>query len=258
MAEIETLRQNIAQMNVISPVGAEVMDDVRGRHGTEEVVRSDENSKLTDATEELGMSVAHLRDKKSLGDRSVRQGQGTNFEAVARLAEYFDKLPNMPKEAQLAALVETLKQFQELLEGGGGSGAKPTKEDILAALQNFDGDVTHQFAALEIARDYFEASGAGAEFHALLNEVSAEYEKGPLAQDVRAGFAVAEIAHRAAATLETDPALVREAYRDMLRQEPNMGRLFDQLVKFDLKKSFDEIIETFMLAAGRELSSLGT
>src|SRR4029079_8068001 len=110
VAEIETLRQNIAQLNVISPVGTEVMEQVRGRHDNETVMPSDESSKLADATEELGMSGAHRHDKKSLGDREVRQGRGTNLEAVTRLGEYYDKLPNMPQEAQLKALVETLKQ----------------------------------------------------------------------------------------------------------------------------------------------------
>jgi type III secretion system YopN/LcrE/InvE/MxiC family regulator len=258
MAEIETLRQSIAQMNVISPVGAEVMDAVRGRHGTETVMRSDEASKLSEASEELGMSVAHRVDKKSLGDRAVRQGQGTSFEAVARLSEYLNKLPNMPREVQLKALVESLRQFQNILEGrAGGGGAMPTKEDILAALQRFDGDVTHQFAALDIARQYFEAAGASAEFHALLSEAMAEFERADIARDVRAGFAAAEVAARAAATLETNPASVREAYREMLRENQNMGQLFDRLSKFDMKKNFNEIVQTFLTAAGRDLSSTG-
>jgi type III secretion system YopN/LcrE/InvE/MxiC family regulator len=258
MPEIETLRQSIAQMNVISPVGAEIMDQVRGQHDNETVMRSDESSKLTEASEELGMSVAHRADKKTLGDRQVRQGQGTNFEAVTRLSEYLNNLPNMPREAELKSLVDKLKQFEDLLErGGDGTGAMPTKEDILALLQEFDGDVTHQFAALEIAREYFETEGASPEFHALLDEARAEFEREDVARDVRAGFAIAQIAARAAETLETDPASVRETYREMLRQNQNMGQLFDSLSKYDLQKNFEEVIDMFMMAAGRDLSSTG-
>jgi len=223
MVEPETLRQNIAQLNVISPIGAEVMDQVRGMHDGESVMRSDESSKLQEASEELGMSVAHRPDKKSLGDRSVRQGRGTNFEAVSRLSEYLDKLPNMPREAELKALVDLLEQYRENMEGRGG-GSRPTKEDILAALQQFDGDVTHQFAALDIVREYFESAGAGEEFHALLAEVAQEFERTDVARDVRAGFAIAEIAARAAETLETDPASVREAYCEMLRGSRSSGQ----------------------------------
>jgi len=254
MPEIETLRQNIAQLNVISPIGAEVMDQVRGMHDGESVMRSDESSKLQEASEELGMSVAHRADKKSLGDRSVRQGRGTNFEAVSRLSEYLDKLPNMPREAELKALVDLLEQYRDNMEGRGG-GSRPTKEDILAALQQFDGDVTHQFAALDIVREYFES--AGEEFHTLLSEVAQEFERTDVARDVRAGFAIAEIAARAAETLETDPASVREAYREMLRGSQNMGQLFDQLVKLDGQKNLDELIDLFMTTAGRDLSSTG-
>ncbi len=78
-----------------------------------------------------------------------------------------------------------------------------------------------------------------------------------MARDVRAGFAAAEVASRAAATLETDPATVRDAYRAMLREPMHMGQLFDALGRFAVLKSFNEAIETFMTAAGRDLSSTG-
>jgi type III secretion system YopN/LcrE/InvE/MxiC family regulator len=256
VSNIETIRQNIATFNVTSPVGAEVMEQLRGRRGSEGVIASDANSKLTEASEELGMSVAHRADKRSLAQREVRQGQSANIEALARIADYYDKLPDMPREAQLKSLLDKLTSFQQLLSGGGGSGA-PTKEDVLAALQQFDGDVTHQFAGLQMAREHFEATGASAELLALLDEAAAEFEKPGIARDVRAGFASAEVAAKAAATLETDPATVREAYRAMLRESQNMGQLFDALSKFDMLKSFSEAIETFMTAAGRDLASTG-
>lgn len=258
MSNIETTRQQVATFNVISPVGVEVMEAVRGTRNGEAVQTTSEESKLSDASEELGMSVAHKADKKELGHREVRQGQSTNIEALARIADYYDKLPNMPKEAQLKALVDQLASFQDLLEGkGGGGGSTPTKEDVLAALQQFDGDVTHQFAALEIAREHFEAAGASSELLALLDEARAEFEKTDTARDVRAGFAAAEVASEKAATLETDPAKVRDAYRAMLRESQNMGQLFDALSKFDMLKEFNEVVDTFMTAAGRDLASTG-
>src|SRR5262249_5189616 len=95
------------------------------------------------------------------------------------------------------------------------------------------------------------------EFHALLDQARAEFEREDIARDVRAGFAIAQIAARAGETLETDPAAVGETYREMLRQGQNMGQLFDQLSKFHLQKNFEEIIDIFMTAAGRDLSSTG-
>jgi type III secretion system YopN/LcrE/InvE/MxiC family regulator len=250
----EVVRQNIAAFNVISPVGAEVMQEARGAYRGEEVVASSESSKLADAAEELGMSVAHRADKRTLAQREVRQGSGANLEALARIADYYDKLPDMPREVQLKALVDQLESFQQLMEKAGSGGGGPTKEDILAALRDFDGDVTHQYAALDLARDYFAAAGAPSEFQLLLDEARGEFEKTDIARDVRAGFAAAEVAAKAAATLETDPATVRDTYRAMLRETMNMGQLFDSLGKFDVMKSFTETVATFMEAAGRDLS----
>jgi type III secretion system YopN/LcrE/InvE/MxiC family regulator len=255
---IETLRQNIAALNVTSPIGAEIAKDIRGDYRGEGVKTSSEASKLQDAAEELGMSVAHRADKRTLDRREVRQGQGASLEALARIADYYDKLPNMPREAELRTLVETLQSFQEIVEnsGGGGQGGV-TKDDILAALQRFDPDVTHQYAALDIAREFFTAAGAGDDFHTILDEAYAEFGKGDLAREVKAGFAAAEPASKAAATLETDPAAVREAYRALLRESRNMGQLFEAFRGFDVMKNFGAVIETFMAAAGRDLASTG-
>lgn len=254
-APTEVVRQNIAAFNVISPVGAEVMQEARGSYRGQVVAASSESSKLADAAEELGMSVAHRADKRTLGQRTLRQGAGTSFQALSRIADYYDKLPDMPREAQLKALVDQLEHFAELLHSGTGN---PSKDDILAALRQFDGDVTHQYAALDVARDYFAAEGASSEFQLLLDQARGEFEKTDIARDVRAGFASAEVAARTAATLETDPATVRDTYRAMLRESPNLGQLFDQLGKFQLDDKFEVTVATFMEAAGRDLAGLGS
>jgi type III secretion system YopN/LcrE/InvE/MxiC family regulator len=256
---IETTRQNVAALSATSPVGAEVMRAVQGNYRGEVVETSSEASKLEDAKEEIGMSVAHRADKKTLGQRQVRQGQGANLEAIARIADYYDKLPDMPRESELQGLVEDLTRMQEFLQGGGGGGGggSATAEDVLRLLQRFDPDSTHQFAALEIARDFFAASGADEAFQALLDQAHAAYGRGDLGRDVRAGFAAAEVAARASATMETDPALFRDAYRQMARETPDMGRLFDAFRAFDPLKNFDEIVASFMEAAGRDLAATG-
>ncbi|WP_062012835.1 HrpJ domain-containing protein [Aureimonas sp. AU4] len=255
---IETTRQNVAALSATSPVGAEVMRAVQGNYRGETVETSSEASKLEDAKEEIGMAVAHRADKKTLGQRQVRQGQGANLQAIARIADYYDKLPDMPRESELQGLVEDLTRMQELLQGGGGGGGgSATAEDVLRLLQRFDPDSTHQFAALEIARDFFAASGGDEAFQALLDQAHAAYGRGDLGRDVRAGFASAEVAARASATMETDPALFRDAYRQMARETPDMGRLFDAFRAFDPLKNFDEIVAAFMETAGRDLAATG-
>ncbi len=258
--QIETLRQNIAALNVTSPTGSEIAAEARGNYRGERVAASSETSKLQEAAEEIGMSVAHRADKRTLGRREVRQGQGATLEALARIADYYDKLPDMPREEELRALVSVLQDFQARMEefsSGGSGGQAVTKEDILAELHKFDPDVTHQFAALDIAREFFAATGAANEFQMLLDQVHAEYGKGDLAREVKAGFASSHAASLAAATLETDPAKVRESYRSLLRESKSMSQLFDAFRQFDVMKRFDEVIEIFMSAAGRDLASTG-
>src|SRR5262245_36336051 len=176
---IETLRQNLAALNVSSPTGAEIAREVRGSYRGEQVATSTEASKIQDAAEELGMSVAHRADKRSLDRREVRQGAGATLEALARIADYYDKLPDMPREDQLRSLVEQLETFERLMNEG-GSGGGVTADDILKALQQFDGDVTHQFAGLDIAREFFATTGASDDFMMLLEQAHAEFGKGDL------------------------------------------------------------------------------
>ena len=257
-SSIETLRQSIASLNVTSPTGAEVAREIRGDYRGERVVTATIASQLQDAAEEIGMAVAHRSDRRTLDRREVRQGQAASIEALARIADYYDKLPDMPREDALRSLVERLQTLHDILQRSGrGGGQTVSREDVLAALQSFDPDVTHQFAGLDIAREFFAAAGASDEFQLLLDQAHAEYGKGDLAKEVKAGFAASHPAARAAATLETDPAAVREAYRALLRETKNMGQLFEAFRRFDVMKNFGEIIEVFMSAAGRDLASAG-
>lgn len=232
------------------------MAEVTGQYAGEEVRGSSESEKLADAAEEIGMSIAHRADKKSLHLREIRKGGGANVEALERIAAYYSQLPNFPSDAKLKNLVEELtKYLQRTGTEGGGQGQAVSKDDIFRALQNFDGDVTHQFAALEIAAEYF--AGMDAELDAAIAEAKRDFEEGELARDVRAGFAVAQLANEAAQKLNTNPAAVRNNYRQMLRESKNMGQLFDDLCAFDHLKNFNEILDIFLEAAGRDLGSAG-
>jgi type III secretion system YopN/LcrE/InvE/MxiC family regulator len=243
----------IASQTISSPQGSEAVAEKLGRYGGEEVRVTTASEKLAEASEELGMSVAHRVDKKTLQQREVRLGRAANIEALARISEYLDRLPDMPDDAKLKSLVEELESYLMRTSERGGGG--PTKNDVLAALQRFDADPTHQFAALDIAASYF--AGVDEAMEAALEDAKMEFEREDLARDVRAGFAVAKLAHEAKQTLETDPAAVRETYRRMLREQKHMGQLFDELSSFDGLKKFDEIVDLFLEAAGQDLRSAG-
>jgi hypothetical protein len=138
---------------------------------------------------------------------------------------------------------------------------------VLSELSRVDGDVTHQFATLEFARAYFDNLGTNPLILALLDAVKYEYESSDAARDIRAGRAAAWAAHRLAAALGDDPASVRDAaatvrdtYRQMLRQNPHLGQLFDMVMKIDKRldeRSFEQTLNAFMSAAGSDLHSSG-
>ncbi len=175
------------------------------------------------------MSVAHRADKRTLAQREVRQGSGANLEALARIA---DLLRQAARHAAGGAA-----------QGAGGSARELPAIDGESRLRRGRADQgRHPRRAARFRRrrhpsvcrarpgaDYFAAAGAPSEFQLLLDEARGEFEKTDIARDVRAGFAAAEVAAKAAATLETDPATVRDTYRAMLRETMNMGQLFDAL-----------------------------
>ena len=171
--------------SIVSPQGAEAMAEVTGQYGGEVVRGSSESEKLADAAEEMGMAVAHRADKKSLNLREIRKGGGANLEALERIAAYYSQLPNFPSDEKIMSLVEELTQY--LLNTGSGEGGQEqavTKDDIFRALQHFDGDVTHQFAALEVVAEYF--AGMDAELDAAIADAKRDFEEGERARDVRA------------------------------------------------------------------------
>ncbi|MGQ3278778.1 MAG: hypothetical protein ACT6WE_19825 [Shinella sp.] len=87
----------------------------------------------------------------------------------------------------------------------------------------------------------------------LLDEAHAEFGKGDLGREVRAGF----VGSQASVSLQSDPAAARETYRAMLRETQNMGQLFATFRDFDILSNFSETVTAFMDAAGRDLASTG-
>lgn len=254
MSEANITRQNVASANIQSQLGGEILQANQGARKGDTATVIPKNSDLSDIQEEIGNAVGKFADKKTLGQAKIRQGAGRNMEALKRIADYYDKLPDMPREAELRDLVTKLQGFEDLL-GGGGGGGSATADDILDALRAFDGDVTHQYEALNAAQRYFEASGASDEFRALLDRAERSFDDPSIQRSVRAGYAIAKAASEAAPTLETSPGALRDTYREMLRSEKHMGQLFDQLSSFNVRLKFTEVVDLFLQTAGLELAN---
>ncbi|MEM6312185.1 MAG: HrpJ domain-containing protein [Pseudomonadota bacterium] len=255
MSDLNVTRQNLASANVQSQLGAEILQANRGEYKGQSVTTGSREGDVTRVQEEIGNSIGKLADKRTLGQAKVRQGEGVNMEALKRIADYYDKLPDMPRETELRDLVNRLQGYEDLLGGEGGS---PSADDILDALRSFDGDVTHQFEALQVARRYFESTDASDAFMDLLDAAERSFDDPNIQKDVQAGYAVAKAAAEAAPTLETSPGALRDAFREMLRSEKNMGQLFDQLSNFNMRQKFNEVIDVFLQTAGRELSNMNS
>lgn len=261
----ETVLGQISTHNVTSPVGAEIMANQTGRmHGSGETVSvSTKNSDMTEMLEEIGMVKATL-GKSDLSKMKVRKGTGTDLEALSRIADFYDKLPNLPTDQKSLDLIAKLRSYEEFFQEGGGKGSSlPTAEDIRNLLREFDGDVTHQFAALEDMRQRFEASGAPKGFLDLLDQTRRDLRTPETAQDIKAGFASALEAVSTADRFSSKPEDFRESYRQMLRSGGNIGRLFDSLGDFansgvkGEKSDFETVINSFIRVAGDDMKSFG-
>jgi type III secretion system YopN/LcrE/InvE/MxiC family regulator len=261
----EVIRTQVATHNAASPVGSEIMSNQMGRHGrTQESVQvSPSQSDLTDAMEEIGMSVATRGTKADLEKMKLRKGQGANFEALGRIADYYDKLPSMPADDKRRNLIAQFKQVETLLrmsaargDGEGASGL-PTADDIRKLLADFDGDITHQFVMLEDIRNRAAQEGVPPSYLALLDTVRAEMRRPENARDILAGFASARVATDLGDRFGSDPTDYRESYRALLREQPRLGRVFDELRKFNLTDNFNEIVGGFLKVAGDDMASFG-
>ena len=262
----EVIRTQIATHNAASPVGVEIMANQTGKHGrTQESVQvTPSQSDLTDAMEEIGMSVATRGTKADLDKMKLRKGQGSNLEALGRIADYYDKLPSMPADEKRRNLIQQFKQVETLLrmnaakgDGGGGASGLPTADDIRKLLADFDGDITHQFVMLEDIRARAAQEGAPASYLALLDTVRADMRRPENARDILAGFAAAKVATDLGDKFGSDPTEYRDSYRALLRESPRLGRVFDELRKFNLTDNFDTIVGGFLKVAGDDMASFG-
>ena len=262
----EVIRTQIATHSAASPIGSEIMANQMGKHGrTQESVQvTPSQSDLTDAMEEIGMSVATRGSKADIEKMKLRKGQGSNLEALGRIADYYDKLPSMPADEKRRSLIQQFKQVETLLrmnaakgDGEGGASGLPTADDIRKLLADFDADITHQFVMLEDIRNRAAQEGVPPAYLALLDTVRADMRRPENARDILAGFASARVATDLGDRFGSDPTEYRDSYRALLREQPKLGRVFDELRKFNLTDNFNEIVGGFLKVAGDDMASFG-
>lgn len=246
-----------------------IVEETRGNYRGETVTLDlDINSQLEDLVEEIGMAIAYRGDRRLLERRKLRYtndvdaGYAGELDlpdiVVARLAKYKQDLPQLPDMLTLQRLFERLLALEPASGKGGSDGNSATLRDgIVTELAAYDPDVTHQYAALDLALVYLEGSGADQSLYGALRDVQAGFEEGSRQRDVRAGLAAALPASQGAAAIGADPGVIRSTYRMMIAGVTNVAGLFQLLRKFDLTRSFNEVVAIFTRAAARDLSSTG-
>lgn len=255
----EVIRTQIATNNSISPVGAEVMANAMGKdvRTNESVQVAPSKSDLTDALEELGMGVAS-RGKPDIDKMKARRGAAKDVDALSRIAEYLDELPDLPGEERYQQLVRKMQAFQQMEFGGGGGGDQISADDLRQMLKAYDSDITHQLYALERLRKDAMAQGAPAAVLAAIDRLREEFATPDNLRDIRAGVASSMESHRMADRFGTDASSFRDSYRELLRDpQPRLGAIFDTLRKFSLTESFDDVVGSFLKVAGDDLASTG-
>jgi type III secretion system YopN/LcrE/InvE/MxiC family regulator len=257
----EAIRTNAAMQIGASSPGTEqgTLNAGRNARTGETVMRAPSAADaMDDAKEELGLALT-TRGKGDFEKFKVRHGQGTNFEALARIADYYDKLPDLPSDERYRELVLKFQQFEDMFRfgsGGGGGGNLPTADDIRELLASFDGDVTHQFAVLEDLRMRAARAEAPAAYVDLIDTVRSELRQSKPMREVMAGFAAATVATEVSERFGSDPQTYRDSYRSLLREAPNLGRVFDEMRNFSLSEDYEAVLDSFVRVAGHDLDNL--
>ena len=229
-----------------------------GKHGptNQNVQASSAKNDLLDALEELGMAASAKR-KVDIDKIKVRKGAGTDLDAIGRISEYLEKLPNLPKDQQLRDLVQKFAAFEESFRQGEGGGL-PTPDDLRKALAAYDGDVSHRFAVLETITAEAIERGAPKEYVETLNALRREMRQPEVARDIVAGFHAAPMAARLAEQTGGDSGDFREAYRQMLREGTRPIDVFVKLQSFSLTESLEKVIDGFIRVAGDDMRAFGS
>ncbi|MEO1774711.1 MAG: HrpJ domain-containing protein [Pseudomonadota bacterium] len=261
--EVSGVKNNFAAQTATTSTAVETGAEARGSRRGEGVVVQSATSKIADMAEEIGMSTAHRANKKDMGERVEKRGAATDFEALSRIIEHLDRLPDMPRDDKLRELVKKMNTYEQLAAGGEGGGML-TGEDILEMLREYDGDTTHQLAALDSMVKYLKAAGGSEQFLQMLATVREKtFETPEMRREVMAGLAAAEAASEAAKTLGVDPKTLRDEYRAAVQGTPSMATLFARLgplvdqipadkggTRTDRERT---VIETLLSAAARDL-----
>lgn len=226
---------------------AEVGSDLaRGQYQSESVnVGKDPTSMLQDAAEELTFGAHEFRTKRELGERKLREGEGSSqIETIKRIQEYMEKLPDLDP-----------RRLQDLYEQLRNSSEGPSREGLQRRLGGFHEDITYQQAALEFLASELEKTGDDPELLDVVRGALVENERsyGP---EIRAGLNITGAAIESAAS-SGEVQDLREMYRSTVLKHESIRQSFDNIVERYGEEDLGERIGFLLTAIGEDLGARG-
>ncbi|EHS52214.1 hypothetical protein PDO_4836 [Rhizobium sp. PDO1-076] len=244
-------------MSVLPIVGLELVEPSRGTRKGHAATTVRTQSDLTNILEEIGNSVGKLADKRLLGTVKQRHGTAVNKNALKRIADYYDKLPDAPSEDKLSDLVNRLQLLIDLRQQREGEdGQRVATDEILQTLAAADSDERNQYMLLQGARIHFESNTGADALIGLLDKVEQSFNESGIALDVRADYAMLSHASKVAPSAGLQPEVLRDRYREMLLSGMNLGQLFYTLSDLYKRLSFHAAVDVFLKAAGDDLEAV--
>lgn len=231
----------------------EALDQLRGSYQGHPAKVVEKSSDLSDIQEEIGNSVGKLADKRTLETSRLRKGAGVNKEALTRIADFYDRLPDAPHEDKLRELVGNLQDHVDRQEEGTQAGKG--LNDVYHLLRSSSDSDRQAYMLLQAARLHFAGTETGDALLPLFDQVEDKFYASQTAQDVRADYAVLVHAREAGAPAAVQTAL-SDKYRDMLLSGMDLGILFSTLSSFYKRLSFQAVIDIYLQAASDDLEML--
>lgn len=232
-----------------SPGGpqAQVSPDLaKGSYQSESVVvAKDPTSMLQDAAEELTFGAHEFRNKRELGERTLRESEGSRqIETIKRIQEYLEQLPDLDP-----------RQLQDLYEQYRQGAETPSREGLQRRLGAFHDDITYQQAALEFMASELEKSGDDGALLSVVRDALVENERA-FGAEIRAGLNVTKAALEAGGD-SGEVQDLREMYRSTVLNHESIRTSFTNIVERYGDEDLGDRIGFLLTAIGDDLGARG-
>jgi type III secretion protein W len=189
-----------------------------GQFRGSDVVITNLSALAADAAEEMSFGASERAEKK-MSDRKAKDGSNIDWNLYKIAQKYLAQVPDLKSPARLNAFAQSLLQK-----------SFSSAQQMLAHLESFSGDVSHQFIALKYAREFIQKQG---DFPGLLATIDAalaqlEAEKGP---QIRAGINVSKTAFAFEQQGLGSTQALRDQYRDNVLDFTSVRAAAKHLIK---------------------------